>query len=254
MSWYEKHKPTPFDSQPIEGLIFLDGRIAAQNQNRIYLKTHKFPAIAFPSGKIRTIHESLDTQYWGIVHLFGEMDLPFNTDRDEAAKLAKEISDTLGYGVGKVDEDKLELHGFDELDHLLVTYDNQNKFMGDVQGTAMNPDLYPIHPAHILMTDAIQKHLPPLYANEKLGLEAKAVVKYFHPASSWTWYASEYDPDNQIFFGLVDGYETELGYFSLAELQSIDSESHTLAIERDLYYEPKTLQELIDYHRKQRYE
>jgi hypothetical protein len=34
----------------------------------------------------------------------------------------------------------------------------------------------------------------------------------------WTWYPSEYDAEDQICFGLVDGAELELGYFSLEEL------------------------------------
>src|SRR4051794_12128739 len=98
----------------------------------------------------------------------------------------------------------------------------------------------PVHPAHVLITDEIKAKLPPLYTNEKIGLEAIAPVKYFSPAAGWTWYATEAsaltdegtykaltdldlnDPKLQdvIFFGLVIGYEIELGYFTLAELQS----------------------------------
>ena len=68
------------------------------------------------------------------------------------------------------------------------------------------------------MNDEIQAQLPPLYSNEEQGIEAKAPVKYFHALSGWTWYASEYDPENERFFGLVNGFELELGYFSLREL------------------------------------
>lgn len=34
----------------------------------------------------------------------------------------------------------------------------------------------------------------------------------------WKWYPSEFDIEDGIFFGLVDGADFELGYFSLEEL------------------------------------
>ena len=64
-------------------------------------------------------------------------------------------------------------------------------------------------------------------------------VKFFALASSWTWYVLEYDPEQRLFFGLVDGFEKELGYFSLAELESLG-----LRIERDLYFKPTPLSSL----------
>src|SRR5512139_2471402 len=42
-----------------------------------------------------------------------------------------------------------------------------------------------------LLTKELAAKLPPLYANEKQGEEALALVKFFTPDSSWTWYASE---------------------------------------------------------------
>ena len=65
-------------------------------------------------------------------------------------------------------------------------------------------------------------------------------VKYFTPDSSWTWFAIEYDPTEQLFFGLVDGAFEELGTFSLAELQEARGPLG-LRIERDLWWEPKPL-------------
>ena len=47
--------------------------------------------------------------------------------------------------------------------------------------------------------------------------EPYAIVKFFTPDSSWTWYASEFDGDD-LFYGLVDGFELEYGYFRLSEL------------------------------------
>ncbi len=100
-----------------------------------------------------------------------------------------------------------------------------------------------------LLDDEIKEKLPPLYSGEEKGLEAQAQVKFFTPDSNWTWYASEFDGED-IFFGLVSGFEVELGYFSLKELQ----EAHGplgLPIERDLHFEPKTLKELMEWHEEQ---
>lgn len=103
---------------------------------------------------------------------------------------------------------------------------------------------------HELLPSAIREQLPELYSGEEYGLEAKALVKFFTPDSSWSWFASEFDGED-IFFGLVVGLEIELGYWSLAELEEVRGPLG-LPIERDLYYEPKTLKELMGMHRKER--
>ena len=104
----------------------------------------------------------------------------------------------------------------------------------------------PFDRGHELLPKEIREKLPPLYANEELGLDALALVKFFTPTSNWTWYASEFDGED-IFFGLVSGFEVELGYFSLSELKSVKGPLG-LPIERDLYYVAKTLKELMEEH------
>lgn len=99
---------------------------------------------------------------------------------------------------------------------------------------------------HKLMTAKLRKQLPRLYSGEQQGLGAQAVVKYFCPWNQWTWYASEFD-GGDIFFGLVSGYEVELGYFSLSELETIRGPLG-LGIERDLYFRPTPLRELKQQH------
>lgn len=94
----------------------------------------------------------------------------------------------------------------------------------------------------MLLTKENRKQLPPLYSQEDKGGAAVAVVKFFTPDSSWTWYATEFDGED-TFFGLVDGLEKELGYFSLAELTKVRGRMG-LPIERDRYWEPKSLQEI----------
>ena len=94
----------------------------------------------------------------------------------------------------------------------------------------------------ILLTKENLEALPPLYAQEELGDQAIVHVKFFHPFSSWTWYATEFDPATGTFFGLVDGMDLELGYFSLAELQSVIVKG--CPMERDRHFAPKTLAEI----------
>jgi len=93
-----------------------------------------------------------------------------------------------------------------------------------------------------LLTQQIRRKLPPLGSQEPLGPKAVAHVKFFTPDSNWTWYATEFDGQD-TFFGLVDGHEKELGNFSLSELHSARGPLG-LAIERDLYWDPKTLEEI----------
>lgn len=99
-----------------------------------------------------------------------------------------------------------------------------------------------------LLDQASREKLPPLYSGEEKGLDALAQVKFFTPDSNWTWYASEFDGED-LFFGLVSGFEVELGYFSLKELKEARGPMG-LQIERDLYYEPKTLKELREWHQQ----
>jgi hypothetical protein len=91
-----------------------------------------------------------------------------------------------------------------------------------------------------LLTKANLKALPPLGSTDGKGGDTLAKVKFFTPDSNWTWYAVEYDPDAKLFFGLVDGFEMELGYFSLTELEAARGPLG-LPIERDRYFDPTPL-------------
>ena len=95
-----------------------------------------------------------------------------------------------------------------------------------------------------LVTKELRKQFPPIYANEeKDPTQIRIVAKFFTPWTNWTWYATEFDGED-TFFGLVDGQERELGYFSLRELEALKG-PFGLKIERDLYYGPHMLAEVI---------
>jgi hypothetical protein len=102
---------------------------------------------------------------------------------------------------------------------------------------------------HLLLTQAIRKELPALYSQDGKGDEAIAHVKFFSPYSNWTWYATEFDGED-TFFGLVQGFEEELGYFSLKELEetTIAKLGGVPAVERDCHWKPRTLAECRQTH------
>ena len=93
-----------------------------------------------------------------------------------------------------------------------------------------------------LLTKKIRKKLPRLYSQDSLGGKAVVHLKIFTPDANWTWYITEHDGED-TFFGLVDGHEKELGYFSLSELKKVRG-GLGLPVERDLYWRPKMLEEI----------
>ena len=90
-----------------------------------------------------------------------------------------------------------------------------------------------------LLTNELIKTLPPLYSTEN-NKDPLVLCKFFTPDSSWSWYVLEFDKTNEIFFGYVCGFENELGYFSLKELESITGQLG-LHVERDLSFKPTKL-------------
>jgi len=91
-----------------------------------------------------------------------------------------------------------------------------------------------------LVTKSIAAKTPALYETEDYSDELKIVqFKLFDCMSKWTWYIIEYDQENKLAFGLVDGAEMELGYISISELESLG-----WRIERDLHWQPRSLAQL----------
>ena len=99
---------------------------------------------------------------------------------------------------------------------------------------------------HKLMTKELGAKIPALGANEHVEDYDSVVVpvKLFSPYTGWTWYVTEWDAESGTCFGLVEGYEAELGYFDLTELAEATVFGKVPAIERDLYWEPKILGEI----------
>lgn len=92
-----------------------------------------------------------------------------------------------------------------------------------------------------LLTEAIKGQLPALYSQED-NPDPQVVCKFFCPWNQWTWYVTEGQPegDDFLFFGLVVGQDTELGYFTLNELAGVKHWSG-LRTERDMHWQPVSL-------------
>lgn len=68
----------------------------------------------------------------------------------------------------------------------------------------------------------------------------QVVAKLFCPWNQWTWYLMNQDPEDPDYcWGIVKGFEVEIGSFSLGELARIRG-PFGLKIERDLYFSPMT--------------
>jgi hypothetical protein len=93
-----------------------------------------------------------------------------------------------------------------------------------------------------MITKALEKKLPKLYATERQK-QPIVHVHYFCPSNGWDWYITEFDGKDTM-FGLVDGYDVELGYISLSELSSVKDRHGRPMVERDLYWTPKPLSEV----------
>ena len=238
MPWHEKNHTTPFDAAPPQGLYFLDGDLLSKRYNQERTQGKKYPVIAYPSGLQRELWDSSDDG--GIINVFGALELQRKTSRDEGFAGAMDFASEYGYTIAKRRENELLAfnpftgHGY------AVTYDNKTQIITNVKRFPKE--------AMELLDGEVRAVLPELYSNESLGLDAIAPVKFFTPDGNWSWYPTEYDGEN-TFFGLVSGLEVELGYFGLTELEGVRG-SLNLPIERDLYFTPTPLRQLMAQHKE----
>ena len=99
---------------------------------------------------------------------------------------------------------------------------------------------------HKLITKELGDTIPAIGANEHVDDydDVLAPAKLFSPYTGWRRYITEWDAETGLCFGLVEGFETELGYFDLTELAEATVLGNVSAAERDLYWVPKTIGEI----------
>jgi len=98
-----------------------------------------------------------------------------------------------------------------------------------------------------LMTKELEARFKEIGSQEDMK-DPIIIAKYFNPSGAGTWYATEYNPEERLFFGYVSIFgdlNDEWGYFSLDELESFKSQ-FGLGIERDLYFGEKRASEVIN--------
>ena len=90
-----------------------------------------------------------------------------------------------------------------------------------------------------LIPQTLLSDIPDLYETEG-EINPLCYIKLFTPDSNWAWYIIEFSKaDAQTCYGYVQGLESELGYFTLEELEEVHGPLG-LAIERDMSFEPIT--------------
>lgn len=97
-----------------------------------------------------------------------------------------------------------------------------------------------------LMTKDLEARFARVGSQEDKKGEAIVVAKFFSCRNGWTWYATEYDPVDRIFFGLVHGFEIEFGNFSMDEFESVPG---PLGIERDKFWTERPIKDLAQVNR-----
>lgn len=95
---------------------------------------------------------------------------------------------------------------------------------------------------NVIPKELIEKmKIPKLYETEEQK-DPIAHIKLF--IDGWTWYITELSIDDDICFGyVVSPFGSELGYFSLQEIQEVKG-SLGIGVERDLYFKPTPLSQI----------
>lgn len=87
----------------------------------------------------------------------------------------------------------------------------------------------------ILFPKTVLKKFPALYSQDgKPADQVKVVCRIFNPYGSGTWFLTEFDPEQELFFGLCHITDAELGYVSKQEME--DLRIRGLGLERDLHW------------------
>ena len=115
---------------------------------------------------------------------------------------------------------------------------------------------------------AEMRRVIPLTGAQAESEDPTAYAKFFSCANNWTWYVTEAHQvvvsgddyteqplsyklkegetvEDVIFYGLVYGFEKEMGPFSLNEFEAVNR-THPLGVERDLHWDgPKPLSQCL---------
>lgn len=97
-----------------------------------------------------------------------------------------------------------------------------------------------------LLTQELLKRFEKAGRQEEIT-DPVVIAKFFNPVGAGTWYATEYDPNERMFFGYVSifgDWNDEWGSFSLDELESYRG-PFGLGIERDIYFDEQPISKVV---------
>ena len=106
-----------------------------------------------------------------------------------------------------------------------------------------------------LLTKELKAKIPALYTQED-EKDPMVICKFFDPTGSWSWYAIEGEEKDGdfLFFGYVIGFDAELGYFTMRQLETAKeglTGLQALPIERELYFTSCRLSEAKEKHNRE---
>ena len=139
MGWVEKEHASHLDDIPVQGLFYLIGDVVAQQTGRDWKADHKLRMMAFPSGKQCELWPSHIQELGGIVHIVGELDLPFRHTRDQAAIWVDLMAEEGNYCSQLVGSNSLMVFDPGTDKSFLIVYDPEKGQMKDV--IAITPEL-----------------------------------------------------------------------------------------------------------------
>lgn len=95
-----------------------------------------------------------------------------------------------------------------------------------------------------LLPKELQNKIPKLYETERIPTSDKIIyARYYAKNTNWVWYAVEYSKDDdKIFFGYVQGFTNEWGYFGLKEFEDINKKEQLII--RDEKFTPTKFKDL----------
>lgn len=235
MVWQEQEQLKYYTKDSLEGFFCLHGDVMAKQYRQERLKGKSYPTIAFPSGVICEITTPRTDN--PKIHLFGKVELPVNVSREML------ISHVV---VASIDDPNLVYQPVNESTIAVGNRVSKRGYRITLREDHITDiSLYP-YGVMELLPGHLRAVLPPIRTTDGKGWQAVAPLKIFTPDGNWTWYPTEFDGED-TFFGLVIGFEAELGYFSLNELESVRG-LFGLPLERDLHYTPITLERALTSH------
>ncbi|WP_075343128.1 DUF2958 domain-containing protein [Tenacibaculum agarivorans] len=98
-----------------------------------------------------------------------------------------------------------------------------------------------------LLTDTLRKRFQEIGRQDNTS-DPIVIAKFFNPSGAGTWFATEYYPEDQVFYCYVTGlFEDEWGYTSLIEMKAYKSQ-FGLGIERDICFQEQRFSKIKEIH------